>query len=68
MIADDGASAPFLMALAPGAAPRWQTTRYAIDLTQPRVMGIVNLTPDSFSRDGHASDVTAALAHCEALL
>ncbi|MDQ6685398.1 MAG: dihydropteroate synthase [Pseudomonadota bacterium] len=46
----------------------WQTTRHAIDLTRPRVMGIVNVTPDSFS-DGDAS-LTAgrALARCEQLL
>jgi dihydropteroate synthase len=30
----------------------WQTTRYSIDLTRPRVMGIVNVTPDSFSDGG----------------
>ena len=30
----------------------WQTTRFRIDLAQPRVMGIVNVTPDSFSDGG----------------
>ena len=30
----------------------WQTTRFQIDLTQPKVMGIVNVTPDSFSDGG----------------
>ncbi|MCX7257479.1 MAG: dihydropteroate synthase, partial [Polaromonas sp.] len=50
----------------------WQTARFQIDLAQPRVMGIVNATPDSFSdggrhftRDGGFSGV---LAHCERLL
>ncbi|WP_394792162.1 dihydropteroate synthase, partial [Rhodoferax sp.] len=33
----------------------WQTSRFHIDLTQPRVMGIVNVTPDSFSGDGLAT-------------
>ena len=34
----------------------WQTTRFRIDLTRPQVMGIVNVTPDSFSDGGlHAS-------------
>ena len=30
----------------------WQTARFRIDLAQPRVMGIVNVTPDSFSDGG----------------
>jgi dihydropteroate synthase len=46
----------------------WQTTRYTIDLTRPRVMGIVNVTPDSFSDGGQHADTRAALAHCEQLL
>lgn len=46
----------------------WQTTRFDIDLAQPRVMGIVNATPDSFSDGGRHADPAAALAHCEALL
>ncbi|HEU4459051.1 MAG TPA: dihydropteroate synthase [Methylibium sp.] len=46
----------------------WQTTRYRIDLATPRVMGIVNLTPDSFSDGGRHAGVAAALAHCEKLL
>jgi dihydropteroate synthase len=45
----------------------WQTTRFRIDLTRPQVMGIVNITPDSFSGGSHP-DATAALAHCEQLL
>ena len=46
----------------------WQTARFAIDLGQPRVMGIVNVTPDSFSDAGQHADAAAAMAHCEALL
>jgi dihydropteroate synthase len=46
----------------------WQTTRFPIDLTRPRVMGIVNLTPDSFSDGGQHATTRAALAHCEQLL
>lgn len=45
----------------------WQTTRYRIDLSRPQVMGIVNITPDSFSGASH-TDAQAALAHCEQLL
>ncbi|MEJ7929591.1 dihydropteroate synthase [Ramlibacter sp. AN1015] len=46
----------------------WQTTRFRIELAQPRVMGIVNLTPDSFSDGGHHAEPAAALARCERLL
>lgn len=46
----------------------WQTTRFRIDLTEPRVMGIVNVTPDSFSDGGRFAEKGAALAHCEQLL
>jgi len=46
----------------------WTTTRYAIDLGTPRVMGIVNITPDSFSDGGRHAGTPAALAHCERLL
>ena len=46
----------------------WQTTRFSIDLGRPRVMGIVNVTPDSFSDGGHHAGAAAALAHCEQLL
>ena len=47
---------------------RWQATRHAIDLRQPKVMGIVNVTPDSFSDGGLHTDTAAALRHCERLL
>jgi dihydropteroate synthase len=46
----------------------WQTARYAIDLHMPKVMGIVNVTPDSFSDGGQHASCDAALAHCERLL
>ncbi len=46
----------------------WQTTRHAIDLSRPRVMGIVNLTPDSFSDGGRHDSVSSALRHCERLV
>ena len=45
----------------------WQTTRFRIDLSQPRVMGIVNVTPDSFSDGGRFASSDAAIAHCEQL-
>jgi dihydropteroate synthase len=46
----------------------WQTTRFRIDLTTPKVMGIVNVTPDSFSDGGQHGDATSAIAFCERLV
>ena len=46
----------------------WQTTRFQIDLTQPKVMGIVNLTPDSFSDGGQHAGPQQGLRHAEKLL
>ena len=46
----------------------WQTSRFAIDLARPQVMGIVNVTPDSFSDGGRYGSTAAALRHCEQLL
>lgn len=46
----------------------WQTTRFSIDLGRPRVMGIVNVTPDSFSDGGRHGEAAQAIDHCERLL
>lgn len=46
----------------------WQTSRFDIDLSLPQVMGIVNVTPDSFSDGGRHASTSAALRHCERLL
>ena len=46
----------------------WQTTRFLIDLHTPKVMGIVNVTPDSFSDGGLYRSSQRAQAHCEQLL
>ena len=46
----------------------WQTTRFRIDLAHPKVMGIVNVTPDSFSDGGRLATSAAANAYCEQLL
>ena len=46
----------------------WKTTHYEIDLRQPKVMGIVNVTPDSFSDGGQHADTASALRHAERLL
>ncbi|MEI8030771.1 MAG: dihydropteroate synthase [Comamonadaceae bacterium] len=47
---------------------KWNTTRFLLDLTSPKVMGIVNVTPDSFSDGGQHATTVAALQHCEKLL
>ncbi|MDB5829004.1 MAG: dihydropteroate synthase [Variovorax sp.] len=46
----------------------WHTARFEIDLTQPRVMGIVNVTPDSFSDGGEHASHEAAVRHCRQLV
>src|SRR5690242_7505337 len=50
------------------AVTHWQTARFRIDLGTPRVMGIVNLTPDSFSDGDPELTPARALATCERLL
>src|SRR5215468_8902181 len=46
----------------------WQTARFALDLARPLVMGIVNVTPDSFSDGGQFASTRTALEHCEELI
>lgn len=40
--------------------------RFRLPLNRPLIMGIVNLTPDSFSGDGLGRDTAAAIAHARA--
>jgi dihydropteroate synthase len=45
-------------------AERWRLRNRAIDFPRrPLVMGIVNVTPDSFSDGGRFLDMEAAVAH-----
>jgi dihydropteroate synthase len=60
---DTGLMAPFFILYM-----HWQTARFRIDLQQPKVMGIVNVTPDSFSDGGQHGSVVTAMRHCEQLL
>ncbi len=46
----------------------WQTTRFQIDLTTPKIMGVVNVTPDSFSDGGKYAASGSAIKHAEKLL
>lgn len=49
--------------------PVWQAGRFRLTLDAPKVMGIVNLTPDSFSDGGtYSASTRSALAHAERLL
>jgi dihydropteroate synthase len=46
----------------------WPTARGTVSLEQPVLIGIINLTPDSFSDGGALPTVEAAVAHAERLL
>ena len=47
---------------------QWTTSRFVIDLDTPKVMAIVNVTPDSFSDGGQHDSTSSALRHCEQVL
>ena len=54
-----------------GAGPRsavWHTARGPLALDRPRVMGILNVTPDSFWDGGRHPGEDAALRHAERLV
>lgn len=46
----------------------WQTSRRQIDLSRPLVMGILNVTPDSFSDGGRYAEPEAAVRRAEAMI
>ena len=46
----------------------WRTARFAVALDAPRIMGIVNVTPDSFSDGDPGMTTERALATCERLV
>ncbi|MCA3219781.1 MAG: dihydropteroate synthase [Burkholderiales bacterium] len=41
----------------------WQCGQVRLDLARPRIMGVVNVTPDSFSDDGRHFDRQVAIDH-----
>ena len=47
---------------------RWQCRDRWLDLTTPVVMGVLNVTPDSFSDGGRFAERDAALAHARRLI
>jgi dihydropteroate synthase len=56
------------LAMPSDPGPAWRTARGPIPLDQPIVLGILNVTPDSFSDGGRFTGADAALAHAESLL
>jgi dihydropteroate synthase len=46
----------------------WSVAGKVLDLSRPLIMGIVNVTPDSFSDGGRYLSAPAALAHAERLI
>lgn len=46
----------------------WHCGKYQFDLARPLVMGIVNITPDSFSDGGRHVSTAAAIAHARQLI
>jgi dihydropteroate synthase len=46
----------------------WQTARGPIALDRPVIMGILNVTPDSFSDGGRFTGLNAALEHADRLV
>lgn len=49
-------------------AKQWKTARRTIEIERPLVMGIVNVTPDSFSDGGRLLSLDDAIAHAEGLV
>ena len=48
--------------------PPWRCGRFALTLDRPLVMGVLNVTPDSFSDGGSFEEPTAAVAQAERLI
>lgn len=46
----------------------WKAGRFELDLERPLVMGIVNVTPDSFSDGGEHADAASAIRHARMLV
>ena len=56
------------LALPPDQPPVWITARGAVSLERPVILGILNVTPDSFSDGGRFSQLDDALAQADRLL
>jgi dihydropteroate synthase len=51
-----------------GQAPAWQCGSYRLALDRVRIMGVLNVTPDSFSDGGRFAALDAALAHARQMI
>lgn len=49
-------------------AASWHCGRYVLSLDRARVMGVLNVTPDSFSDGGRFAHLDAALAHARQMI
>src|SRR5206468_6702846 len=56
------------LAMPAESSSRWNTARGTVSLDRPVLVGILNVTPDSFSDGGRFAGVEAGLAHAEELL
>jgi len=56
------------MARIEGGAEVWRTSRRSIDVSRPVLMGILNVTPDSFSDGGRYFDPDDAVAQAERMI
>jgi dihydropteroate synthase len=56
------------MPLAPAVPLEWRTARGRVRLDRPVVVGILNVTPDSFFDGGRHADVNAAVEHAHSMV
>lgn len=56
------------MQLKPLAQKTLKCGQLTLDLSQPHVMGILNVTPDSFSDGGQYNEVAQAIAHAKQMI
>ena len=47
---------------------QWKCGSYSFDIKMPIIMGILNLTPDSFSDGGLYNETQVALAHAREMI
>ncbi len=50
------------------SAQQWHVGQHVLDFSKPIIMGIVNITPDSFSDGNKYLEPTAAIRHCKQLI
>jgi len=68
MSAEQMAESAFAVSSEEGVGRSWRTARRAIDLSNPVLMGVLNITPDSFSDGGRFFDHDSAIRRVEQLV